>query len=225
MIYLPVSAIPTTSWPASAAGHEHAWIGVGSLKPSQAARKPAGTSSWSNAIIGVVDVELCMVTECLVRNAWISPVEGGGAALEDLDVDAEAVVEEDAVAWSASVFRFLCFFSFLNEEDSGSTGVSSSAACFRFFLSFLEDGTSSEVCGLDEPRRNLILCIPGVCGRSPSGTTASSGTCLRFFFFSFFSSAGNESPCSSNFRFLCFFSDLRDVSASERTELRIYGTV
>lgn len=54
---LPVSAIPITSWPNNAAGHVHAWIGVGSLNPVKAVRRLEGISSWEKERMGVTEME------------------------------------------------------------------------------------------------------------------------------------------------------------------------
>lgn len=126
---LPVSAMPTTSKPASVGGHEHAWIGVGSLKLLHAARSPSGTSNWSKARIGVTGEELVIVIECFSRNALVSEADGGGAPLVDEDAT-------DSSETASEVFCFFCFLSCLDDDGSGSAGEVSSAGCLRFFLSF-----------------------------------------------------------------------------------------
>ena len=58
---LPVSAIPTTSSPCSAAGHVHAWMGVGALNfPLSTVNREVGTGyddNPSKVRIGVIGFE------------------------------------------------------------------------------------------------------------------------------------------------------------------------
>lgn len=138
---LPVSAIPTTSWPFSAGGHVHACIGVGSLKPAKADCSLAGivVSSWEKDIIGgragwVGGVLIVM--EWVVRKVWITPGEGMSDDGVGIDEDASARVGVDVVdgpssvctAVVGSVLRFF-FFSFLRELRCFH---SSSVSRFRF---------------------------------------------------------------------------------------------
>ena len=49
---LPVSAMPTTSFPESAGGHAQAWMGVGSLKAENAPRRRSGIGKASKETSG-----------------------------------------------------------------------------------------------------------------------------------------------------------------------------
>ena len=127
MSYLPVSAMPTTSWPAKIAGHEQAWIGVGAANPSHAALRPAGASSWSKDKMGISGVVPWIVTELSARNLSISVLDGG-----------EEVVREDEAVFSGSTPRDLCFFLFSSSgAGDASMDFELSPDDFDFFLSFL----------------------------------------------------------------------------------------
>lgn len=118
---LPVSAIPTTSFPSSAGGQAHAWIGVGSLKPVNADRRASGIESWLNERMGVNGDSLWTVIAFLERNVEILSAEG---AADDEEGIVEVLGSEDVEApFEASVKGCLSFFSFL---------------LFLSFLSFFE---------------------------------------------------------------------------------------
>lgn len=177
----------------------HAWMGVGSLNPLQAARRPSGTSSWSKETMGVMGVVLWMVMAFSVRKASTSEDEG-----------AEAVVREDeatGVSSTTSVLRFFSFFSFLDEPAASSSKMSLDLRFLSFF-SFFEG------------------CSPA--GVSETAEASSSPECSRFFlcFFSFFEGLSSATVCSSStipvsacslrllFSFLSFLCDFSVASSA-----------
>ena len=115
--HLPVSAMPTTSRPSSAGGHEQAWIGVGSLNPSKAARSCSGTSSWANERIGVTGEPLSgmwSVISFFLRKASMSEEDGG--ALDD-----EGALEGSEAELDASLLFFLSFLPVLHIPHESSS--------------------------------------------------------------------------------------------------------
>lgn len=141
---LPVSAIPTTSFPARAGGHVHAWMGEGSLKVLNASVNPFGSDdSWPNDTTGDTGVGSAsgtvIVMLCFFMNSSASLGEVGatdalaGDAPSDEEDEACADAEDDEACFSSFLRFFLSFF----EPDSGSPP--SASASFRFrFLSFLD---------------------------------------------------------------------------------------
>jgi hypothetical protein len=147
-LYLPVSAIPTTSFPLSAGGHVHACIGVGSMKPANAPRRPSGILSWSNDVTGMtvsLFVWVLMVMLCFARKASASAGEHGFVeGCKDRVANNgcwEVTVALAKVSASRSCLFFLCFL-----EGLGLSAVSISCAPSRLrFLCFFEVLSPSSV--------------------------------------------------------------------------------
>ena len=176
--YLPVSAIPTTSFPSRAGGHAHAWIGVGSLNPAKASFSFSGISNCPKDTMGTTVELLWIVMECFCRNALASSGEGADVE-EDGGTGAASAMLASASAFLL-LFSFLLFLcdddargvaSFADVETSAGVGTcedSSDEAAFRFFF-FSECSVA---------------------------TSSGAESCSRLRFFFFFSSLEKDGPAA-----------------------------
>lgn len=192
--YLPVSAIPTTSFPLSAGGHVHACIGVGSLNPVKAPRRPSGMFSWSNAVTGTTAspcVWLLMVMLCFLRKVSASAgehclIEGS----EDGEGCWEVTVVSAGVGSDSRSRSCFCFFFFL--EGLGLSVESSNGSCAASRLRFLwpfelriSSSSAKNVSICERTKRTLNS--PGLESTSPVASTELLEF-LCFFFLSFLES-------------------------------------
>jgi hypothetical protein len=173
--------MPTTSRPASAGGHAHAWIGVGAAKRLEScastgcsaagscgatlAKESAGTSEGSASVIRFVDRK-------------VATASAEGASVEDV---------------SPVVLSFLPSLSFFFFFEGASTGVgaedaAAASTAFAFLDFFGLTGASS-----------------AGAGTSSEGAGASRASALRFFFFFAGSSAAEVDAEREASVEACFF--------------------